>query len=75
MRKTSSLGHAFCPPSCCGRDSDFVSVAPMKIIFAAIAAALVLFAVGCGKETKPVPRQVNGVRLVDRRALPLYTVR
>ena len=75
MRKTSSPGHAFCPSPCCSRDSDFVSVAPVKIIFAAIAAALVLFAIGCGKETKSIPRQVNGVRLVDRRTLPLYTVK
>ncbi|MPM24405.1 hypothetical protein SDC9_70887 [bioreactor metagenome] len=75
MRKTDSLGHAFCPSPFYGREGSSMSVAPMKIIFAAIATALVLFAVGCGKEAKSVPRQVNGVRLVDRRTLPLYTVK
>ncbi|HWP80266.1 MAG TPA: hypothetical protein VN446_06445 [Candidatus Acidoferrum sp.] len=47
----------------------------MKMFFAALAAALVLFAIGCGKEARSVPRQVNGVRLVDCGALPIYTVR
>jgi len=75
MRKIGSLGHAFCPSPCCGHDGESMSVSPIKILLAAIAAALVLFAVGCGKEAKSVPRQVNGVQLVDRGPLPLYTVR
>ena len=75
MRKTDSFGGAPCPPAFCGPEGQSPSLTPIKMLFAAVAAALVLFAIGCGKEAKPIPRQVNGVQLVDRGSLPLYNIR